>query len=223
MAGKFSSHVRSNVIGYLALFVALSGTAWAATQLPKNSVGPKQIKANAVRTSEAADNALTGQDVNEATLGQVPSALSAVEAQTATRAESADTANSAQNADRLDDLDSTDFLRANGKAADSNLLDGQDSGAFATANEVYTPARVTADDPGGDFGFTSGLFDGSIGGVRVAWTCADNFDASGVDDAAIRFAYDQAPSSISGVTTDGPVIEANPPSGSFGPVVLAGS
>jgi hypothetical protein len=33
MAGKFSSHIRNNVVAYLALFVALSGTAWAATEL----------------------------------------------------------------------------------------------------------------------------------------------------------------------------------------------
>lgn len=36
---KLPSH--STVIAYLALFVALGGTAYAATQLPKNSVGPK--------------------------------------------------------------------------------------------------------------------------------------------------------------------------------------
>ena len=37
------------------------------------------------------------------------------------------------NADTLDNLDSTDFLRTNGKATDTDLLDGQDSSAFASA------------------------------------------------------------------------------------------
>ena len=38
-------HLRGNVVGYLALFVALSGTSYAAstTLLPKNSVGSAQV------------------------------------------------------------------------------------------------------------------------------------------------------------------------------------
>jgi len=38
----------ANVIATLALFIALGGGAYAATQLPKNSVGPRQIKKGAV-------------------------------------------------------------------------------------------------------------------------------------------------------------------------------
>ena len=39
----------ANVVATLALFVALAGgTAFAAIQLPKNSVGSKQIKKEAV-------------------------------------------------------------------------------------------------------------------------------------------------------------------------------
>jgi hypothetical protein len=36
------------VVACLALAVALSGVSYAATTLPRNSVGPKQLKANAV-------------------------------------------------------------------------------------------------------------------------------------------------------------------------------
>ncbi len=36
------------VISLIALFVALGGTTYAATSLPKNSVGTKQLKKNAV-------------------------------------------------------------------------------------------------------------------------------------------------------------------------------
>ena len=38
----------SNVVAMLALFIALGGAAYAATQLPKNSVGTKQLKKGAV-------------------------------------------------------------------------------------------------------------------------------------------------------------------------------
>ncbi len=37
-------HVRSNAIAYLALFVALGGTSYAALELPANSVGGRQIR-----------------------------------------------------------------------------------------------------------------------------------------------------------------------------------
>jgi hypothetical protein len=40
--------LQGNAIGLLALFIALGGTAYAATALPKNSVGTKQLKKGAV-------------------------------------------------------------------------------------------------------------------------------------------------------------------------------
>jgi hypothetical protein len=52
-----------NVVALLALFVALGGSAYAATQLPKNSVGAKQLKKGAVtppKLSIAAKSTLTG-------------------------------------------------------------------------------------------------------------------------------------------------------------------
>jgi len=38
------NHLRRHTVGYLALFVALSGGAYAATALPANSVGTAQVK-----------------------------------------------------------------------------------------------------------------------------------------------------------------------------------
>jgi hypothetical protein len=53
----------ANVVACLALFIALGGVSYAALQLPKNSVGPKQLKRNAVtpaKLSPAAKRALIG-------------------------------------------------------------------------------------------------------------------------------------------------------------------
>ena len=53
----------ANLIATLALFLALCGGAYAATQLPRNSVGTAQIKARAVtpaKLSTRAKQALTG-------------------------------------------------------------------------------------------------------------------------------------------------------------------
>jgi hypothetical protein len=53
----------ANVMVTLLAFVVLGGSAYAATQLPKNSVGAKQLKKNAVtpsKLSAAAKTTLTG-------------------------------------------------------------------------------------------------------------------------------------------------------------------
>jgi len=45
---KLFRHVRSNAVAYLALFVALGGTGYAALRLPANSVGNRQIQNGAI-------------------------------------------------------------------------------------------------------------------------------------------------------------------------------
>ncbi len=41
-------HVRHNAVAYLALFVALGGTSYAAINLPKGSVGSSQLKNHSI-------------------------------------------------------------------------------------------------------------------------------------------------------------------------------
>ena len=86
----------AHLIALMALFVALGATAWA---VERNSIGTKHLKKGAVKTSKIANgavttaklrgNAVTGAKVNEATLGQVPSAANAGSAQTAAAATNA--------------------------------------------------------------------------------------------------------------------------------------
>jgi hypothetical protein len=59
----------ANVIACLALFVALGGASYAATQLPKNSVGSVQIKADAVTGAKVKDGSLRAADFGG---GQIP-------------------------------------------------------------------------------------------------------------------------------------------------------
>jgi hypothetical protein len=95
------------VISLIALFVAMGGTGYAATQLAKNSVGTKQLKKNAVVSSKIKKNAvigskiknnaitgskvkdhsLTGADINLSALGAVPTASHAANADHATSAD----------------------------------------------------------------------------------------------------------------------------------------
>jgi hypothetical protein len=76
------------VVAVIALICALTGSAYAA--LGKNSVGSRQLKKlsvttgkianNAVNGAKVAKNSLTGEDINLAALGTVPTATSAASA-----------------------------------------------------------------------------------------------------------------------------------------------
>jgi hypothetical protein len=78
----------ANVMSTLAVLLVISGgAAYAATHLPKNSVGSKQLKKNAVTTPKVKKEAitaakvkkgtLTGTQINSSTLGTVPAAQTA--------------------------------------------------------------------------------------------------------------------------------------------------
>jgi hypothetical protein len=41
---RIIAHLRSNLVGWIALFVALGGTGYAAISIPRNSVGAAQIR-----------------------------------------------------------------------------------------------------------------------------------------------------------------------------------
>jgi hypothetical protein len=58
MAAGFVSYLRRHHIGLVALCIALTGTAYAAT-LPRNSVGTRQLKNNAVTSAKIKRNAVT--------------------------------------------------------------------------------------------------------------------------------------------------------------------
>jgi hypothetical protein len=56
----------ANVMSSIAVFLVLGGaTAFAATQLGKNSVGAKQLKANAVTAAKIKKNAVTGAKIKK--------------------------------------------------------------------------------------------------------------------------------------------------------------
>jgi hypothetical protein len=81
---KLERPSHATVIAYLALFVALGGSAYAVKQLPKKSVGARQLKKNAVTTTKIRNQAvtaakitngtLTGVQIDVSTLGTVPTA-----------------------------------------------------------------------------------------------------------------------------------------------------
>ncbi len=57
---KLLAHAQSNAVAYLALFVALGGTSYAATNLPAGSVGTNQIRDHSVTPAKLATAARRG-------------------------------------------------------------------------------------------------------------------------------------------------------------------
>ena len=55
-------------VSVVALAVALGGTGYAATKLPRNSVGTAQIKKNAVTGAKVKNRSLTAADFKKGTL-----------------------------------------------------------------------------------------------------------------------------------------------------------
>lgn len=81
----------ANVMSTVAVFLALGGaTAFATTQLGKNTVGSRQLKSKSVTTgkiasnsvtgSKVVDQSLTGSDIKLSQLGTVPMAANAAHA-----------------------------------------------------------------------------------------------------------------------------------------------
>jgi hypothetical protein len=127
--------------------------------------------------------------VDEAALGQVP---------TANRAQLADTLDGldstaflrsdakAADAERLDGLDSTAFLRSDAKAADAELLDGRDASDFAPAGELHNSGRVTMSDttPAFDSQYTETTIL-TVGDLTIEGLCAVDFGGVTANDRAI--------------------------------------
>ena len=166
----------ANVVSTLCLCILLGGSAYAATKLPKNSVGTKQLKKNSVTTAKIADQAITaakiqngvlpGAQINASTIGTVPNATHA------TSADNADT------------------------------LGGLSAGDFAAAVDIQTPARTVVYDPSpGDPTFHNvTLLEAGV--FQITGECAKNFNGSGADFALLSLSG-PAGSSIAGSHTGG--------------------
>jgi hypothetical protein len=146
----------ANVVATLALFLALGGVSYAATTLPKSSVGSEQIRAEAVRTGKVADDAVTGvklaQGVRErlSPVGGTPAVTtttstpeSVEHAETADRAATAGSATTAAYADSAEDAATADLATT---FKDADALGGQPADQYMTADSVLRPGQTEAGD-----------------------------------------------------------------------------
>ena len=73
LSGRIRSYLRSNLLGLVAIFIALGGVAWGASTVRRNTVVSKSIKngqvkrkdlgRSAVNSAKVADDSLTGADI----------------------------------------------------------------------------------------------------------------------------------------------------------------
>jgi hypothetical protein len=122
-----AAHLRSNLISYLALFVALGGTSYAAVKLPTNSVGSKQLRANSVTSGKVKNGTLLARDFKS---GQLPAGLQGVQGIQGSKGEKGDPGQDGAPATRL-------WGRVNTFPATPALLD--QSGVVAIQRDAGFP------------------------------------------------------------------------------------
>ena len=66
---RILNHARSNLVAYVALFVALGGTSYAALSLPAGSVGTTQLRNGAVTSNKIANGSITPAKLDARSLG----------------------------------------------------------------------------------------------------------------------------------------------------------
>jgi hypothetical protein len=62
---KIRRHIKGNVVAYVALFIALTGTSYAAIKLPRDSVTSRELAPKSVGSSELKDNSVTSRKVKD--------------------------------------------------------------------------------------------------------------------------------------------------------------
>jgi hypothetical protein len=117
------------VVALIALFVALSGTGYAALKVDGKNIRKRSIPANKIKR-----DSLGASEINEAKLGVVPAAARAESLAGRPPSAFLGAAAKAANADKLDGIDSAGFLASGAKAVDADKLDGVDSAGFLAAN-----------------------------------------------------------------------------------------
>ncbi len=184
----------ANVTAVIALFVALGGGAYAATSLPKNSVGANQIKANAVTGAKIKNGAVTAAKIAPGSIGTVATATNATHAttadsatragnaETATRAASAETANRAATAETATRAltaesatraASADAATHADSATDADHATSADSATNAATAAVATEAKNLDGLPSSSFApvtnFLSGSADLSVASSQLVF------------------------------------------------------
>jgi hypothetical protein len=158
----------ANVTATLALFVALSGGAYAATTLPAKSVGSKQLKKSSVGTAHIKNHAVTGAKIKLSSVAKIPSA------------KAADTSTNARHAAASAALDKVTYKTAAATAAASSAANV--ATATCDSGQHVVGGGVKLDSPG--IGVVN---DSYPDGSGTAWTAHVGNGSNGSNAAPFNF------------------------------------
>ena len=174
----------ANVVASLALFVALGGVSYAATALPRGSVGPRQIRAEAVRTGKLADGAVTAEKLAKgvrerlAPVGGTPAVTTTTPTpQSVKHAETADSATTSASAKHADTADSATT------AASAKHADTADSATTAGSASTATHSDLAGSAVTADLATTSKNAEALGGQPADHYMTADSVLGSGQTEA----------------------------------------
>jgi hypothetical protein len=151
MAAGLVSYLRRHHIGLVALCIALTGTAYAAT-LPRNSVGGPQLKKNAVTSPKVKKSSLLASDFRPGQLPAGPVGATGPRGPEGPRGEAGprgetgtvDTSNFYDKA-----ASDARFLGATATAVNADQLDGVDASGFAQLLDSGTKTTTLTPLEGG--------------------------------------------------------------------------
>jgi hypothetical protein len=173
----------ANVTSSLCLFLLVAGgSAYAATQVAKDSVGNQQLKKNSVSTGKIRDGAVTGPKLDMSSLGTVPSATHATSADSATTADTAIHASSATNAETATKAASatkadtaTTATKADTATSAASAVSATNADRAITAESLAAPEAAhlvgTAGEPQFENGFGNKFLGGSPAGFFEDQAC----------------------------------------------------
>jgi hypothetical protein len=144
----------ANVVACLALFVALGGSAYAASQINgneivKHSIGGGKLKNETITSKQVKKGSLNSSVINLSSLGTVPSAQTAVTATTAQTATSASTASSATTASTANTA-STATRATSSETADSATNAGHANSADSATTASHADTAGDAETVDGE-------------------------------------------------------------------------
>jgi hypothetical protein len=204
-------------LSLVALFMALSGTTYAVTQLPARSVGSSELKIGAVRSENFANGAVTSSKLSQTLTARqvaqsranrfrtdVSYAVNAGYADNAGHADTAALADKATFATTADSAPVAGSATTAGAAGDAAKLGGLDS-------SLYLPKSMIVSIPS----FTIGNGETKVmmqhGPFTVTARCYIN-DAVAEDDADVQISTTEPHSAFHGFLTDPDLSPGDPES-----------
>jgi hypothetical protein len=163
--------LRRNIVAYVALLVALSGTAVAAVAVPRNSVGNAQLKNGAVTNAKVRKHSLTASVFTSGVLKENPAPASGTPLETTVAVSPLHETSCTGNACPMEPAGMSSTEVASCPTGDKALSGGYTLFPTVAADETVSSSTPTSDDDGWEVTFVLTAPAESASGV-VSAVCA---------------------------------------------------